>query len=134
MTTEIIYQADIIPDIELIISLYEDAGLKRPINDKDRIRRMFSNSNLVVTAWHNDVLAGVSRAMADYGYWCYLADLAVRTAYQGKGVGRRLIDETRRRAGEDCMLVLLSAPSALTYYPGVGLRNLNNAFALDRQA
>ncbi len=94
---------------------------------------MFMNSNLVVTAWHNDVFVGVSRAMTDYGYWTYLADLAVRSDYQNKGIGRNLIEETKNSAGKDCMLLLLSAPTALSYYQKIGLRNLNNAFALDRE-
>lgn len=133
MIEEIVYKTDVIPTTAQIISLYIDADLKRPLEDKNRIKKMFINSNLVVTAWHKDVLVGISRAMTDYGYWSYLADLAVRSDYQNKGVGRKLIDETRIKAGKDCMLVLLSAPSAVSYYPKIGLRNLNNAFAVDRE-
>lgn len=133
MKVEIIYKIDIIPRLELIISLYIDAGLKRPVEDKCRIEKMFVNSNLIVTAWHNDVLVGLSRAMSDYGYWCYLADLAVRSDYQNMGIGRELIQQTKIRTGKDCMLLLLSAPNAVSYYQKTGLRNLTNAFALDRE-
>ena len=103
------------------------------IEDKDRIKKMFMNSNLVVTAWDNGILVGVLRSMTDYGYWCYLADLAVRSDYQNRGIGRNLINKTKISTGKDCMLLLLSAPTALTYYQKIGLRNLNNAFALDRE-
>lgn len=133
MKAEIIYKIDIIPRLELIISLYIDAGLKRPVEDKCRIEKMFVNSNLIVTAWHNDVLVGLSRAMSDYGYWCYLADLAVRSDYQNMGIGRELIQQTKIRTGKDCMLLLLSAPKAVSYYQKTGLRNSTNAFALDRE-
>lgn len=127
------YKTDIIPDIEHIIALYIDAGLKRPVENKNRIKKMFMNSNLVVTAWDNGDLVGVSRAMTDYAYWTYLADIAVRSDYQGKGIGRKLIEETKGNAGKDCMLLLLSAPTALSYYQKIGLMNLNNAFAINRE-
>lgn len=134
MTKEIVYKTNVMPNAEQIISLYIDAGLKRPVEDKNRIEKMFANSNLIVTAWHKDVLVGISRTMTDYGYWSYLADLAVRSDYQNKGIGRKLIDETRFKAGRGCMLLLLSAPTALSYYQKIGLRKLNNAFAFDREA
>ncbi|WP_415554541.1 GNAT family N-acetyltransferase [Gluconobacter potus] len=31
---------------------------------------------------------GISCAITDYSYWCYLSDLAVDRAYQGSGIGR----------------------------------------------
>jgi len=127
------YTTDVIPDANAVIELYANAGLKRPVDDKVRIEKMFANSNLIVTAWHNEILVGVSRAMTDYSYWCYLADLAVHPMYQRKGIGRNLIEQTKIKAGKDCMLVLLSAPSALSYYSKIGLRNLNNGFAIDRE-
>jgi len=130
MAKEITYRTDIVPDSELIINLYIDAGLKRPVEDKNRIERMFNSSNLIITAWHNDKLVGLSRAMTDYGYWCYLADLAVRSNYQKQGIGHRLIHETKIKAGPDCTLLLLSAPTALSYYKKLGLENVSNAFVL----
>ncbi|MBW3523872.1 GNAT family N-acetyltransferase [Chryseobacterium sp. NKUCC03_KSP] len=131
MTESITYKTGIVPGIALIIDLYVDAGLSRPVEDLDKMEQMFALSNLIVTAWDNDVLIGISRTMTD-GYWCYLADLAVRSDYQHKGIGRALINETKKQSGEDCMLLLLAAPTALSYYPKVGLRKLENAFALDR--
>jgi len=48
---EIVYKTDVIPNTAQIISLYINSGLKRPVEDKNRIKRMFANSNLIVTAW-----------------------------------------------------------------------------------
>ncbi len=132
MAKEITYRKDMVPDSELIINLYIDAGLKRPVEDKNRIERMFNSSNLIITAWHNEMLVGLSRAMTDYGYWCYLGDLAVSSNYQKQGIGHRLIHETKITAGQDCTLILLSAPTALSYYKKVGLHNVDNAFVLNR--
>lgn len=133
MVQEILYRTDIIPDSKLIMHLYNNAGLKRPIENKERIEKMFKHSNIIITAWHNNILIGVSRAMADFGYWCFLADLAVNSNYQKMGIGQKLIDKTRSKAGKYCTLVLLSAPTAISYYERIGLRDLNNAFSLDRE-
>lgn len=133
MIKEIIYRTDVIPSPDLIINLYGDAGLKRPIEDSDRINRMFINSNLIITAWHYNTLVGIARSMTDYGYWCYLADLAVRSNYQKLGIGNTLIQETKIKAGKNCTLLLLSAPNAISYYKRIGLQNVNNAFVLKKE-
>ncbi|UYQ91128.1 hypothetical protein MKQ68_13600 [Chitinophaga horti] len=84
----ITYQTGVMPDIHQVISLYVNAGLKRPVADRARKAKMYCHSKVIVTAWDNEQLVGISRAMTDYGYWCYLADLAVAVSYQGRGSGR----------------------------------------------
>ena len=60
------YSFDEKPTADQIIELYDDAGLPRPTHDKERIRKMYDNSNLIVTAWDGDVLVGVSRSITDW--------------------------------------------------------------------
>lgn len=127
------YSSNITPPVEMIIDLYVDAGLKRPVQDNDRIRSMYENANLIVTAWDAKLLVGVSRALTDFSYCCYLSDLAVRSSYQKQGIGRKLIELTKSHCGEQSMLLLLSAPAALSYYPGVGFRQVENGFVIDRK-
>lgn len=38
---DITYHTDILPTAEAIIELYENAGLPRPTDDKDRIEKMY---------------------------------------------------------------------------------------------
>jgi N-acetylglutamate synthase-like GNAT family acetyltransferase len=129
---EIIYKTDIIPTAEQVISLYNNAGLPRPTNDRTRIQKMYENSNLVVTAWSNDKLVGVSRCITDWVWSCYLADLAVDPACQKAGVGRGLIEHTKEKLGEQSMILLLSVPTAMTYYPKVGFTKEDRAFMISR--
>jgi hypothetical protein len=75
---EISYKLDTIPDTGIIIELYNSSGINRPTTDKERITKMYSNSNLIVTAWDKDKLVGISRSLTDFCYCCYLSDLAVR--------------------------------------------------------
>jgi len=55
---------------------------RRPINDPERLERMLRHADIVVTPRDGERLVGVSRAITDCAYCCYLSDLAVGVAYQ----------------------------------------------------
>jgi predicted N-acetyltransferase YhbS len=129
---EIIYRNDITPDTDQIIDVYNSSGINRPTTDKERIEKMYSNSNLVLTAWDNDKLVGISRSLTDFCYCCYLSDLAVRKEYQTSGIGKKLIELTKDNIGEQTALILLSAPTAMDYYPKVGFQKIENGFIIKR--
>ena len=130
MTT---YQTTIIPTPAEIIELYNSSGLKRPTDDAHRIAKMYVNSNLVVTAWDGDLLVGVARSLTDFCYACYLSDLAIRLEYQKLGIGKELVRLTKQEITEQSMLLLLSAPTAMEYYPKIGMDKLDNAFMFKRE-
>ena len=130
----IVYKHDIIPTAAQVITLYNNAGLPRPTGDAERIKKMYDHSNLVITAWHRDILVGVARCITDWCWSCYLADLAVQPGYQKEGIGKKLIDLTREKAGGQTMILLLSVPDAMTYYPKVGFTKEDRAFAIYRKS
>jgi predicted N-acetyltransferase YhbS len=108
-------------------------GERRPIDDLPRLEKMLRHADLIVTARDGAKLVGVSRAITDFAYCCYLSDLAVDVAYQRRGVGRRLIEETRARAGDQASLYLVSAPAAETYYPKIGLTPVKSCWSIPRR-
>jgi len=130
---KITYRSDLRPETEKIIDVYNSSGLNRPTADKDRIAQMYSNSNLVVTAWYNDELVGIARSLTDFCFCCYLSDLAVRKEYQKLGIGKRLISLTKEKIGDQTMLLLLSAPAAMDYYPKTGFQKVENGFIINRK-
>lgn len=93
---------------------------------------MYDGSNLIITAWDGDKLVGVSRSITDWCWSCYLADLAVEPGYQKEGIGKKLIALTKEKVGEEVMILLLSVPTAMTYYPKVGFTKEDRAFAIFR--
>ena len=129
---EITYKFNIIPSTEVIIALYDNAGLNRPTADFDRIAKMYTNSNLVVTAWDKDKLVGISRSLTDFCYCCYLSDLAVRQEYKYSGIGKKLVELTKEKVSENSMLLLLAAPSAIEYYPKIEMEKVENGFIIKR--
>jgi predicted N-acetyltransferase YhbS len=129
---EITYKFDIAPTAEQIIELYDNARLPRPTSDKSRIKKMYENSNLIITAWDNEKLVGISRSITDWAWSCYLADLAVRQGYQKLKIGKTLIDLTKEKVGEQTMVLLLSVPTAMEYYPKVGFSKEDRSFIIHR--
>lgn len=115
-----------------IAEVYDSSGIRRPTGDYKRLQRMFNESNLVLSAWDGELLTGVARSLTDFCYCCYLSDLAVRKEYQHKGIGKELIRLTKEYIGEHTMLLLLSAPEALDYYPKTGMEKAGNAFIIKR--
>jgi predicted N-acetyltransferase YhbS len=114
------------------IDLYQacSLGARRPIDDRAIVEQMQQNSNLVITAWDQELLVGISRCFTDFGYVCYLADLAIRDRYQKQGLGLELIRLTRAALGPRAMIVLLSAPQAVDYYPKLGFTRHQSAWTL----
>lgn len=129
---DISYKFDIVPTPDQIVALYDEAGLPRPTTDRERIRKMYEHSNLIVTAWDNTKLVGVSRSITDWAWSCYLADLAVSPEYKKSGIGKKLIELTKEKVGDQVMILLLSVPTAMTYYPKVGFTKEDRAFAIFR--
>ncbi len=98
-------------------------GERRPVGDMARLDKMLRQANVIVTARNGVKLVGIARAITDFSYCCYLSDLAVETACQKQGIGKRLIEETHKAAGMQTTLLLVSAPAALEYYPKIGMEN-----------
>ncbi|KRL01152.1 GNAT family N-acetyltransferase [Liquorilactobacillus capillatus] len=116
-----------------LAQLFRESGIHRPVNDLPRLKTMLENADILWTAWDNDKLVGVARALTDFSYACYLSDLAVAKVYQKQGIGHTLIEKLHLQLGPDVSLVLLAAASALEYYPKVDFERIDNAFLRRRR-
>jgi predicted N-acetyltransferase YhbS len=105
---------------------------RRPVSDGPRMEQMLRHADVIVTARVNGQLVGVSRALTDFCYATYLADLAVDQQFQGQGIGRELIRQTHRAAGLNTLLILLAAPNARTYYPHIGMQPHDSCWTIPR--
>lgn len=131
----IVYAIEDRLDADEFVDVLHRSGLaeRRPVDQPARIEKMLRHANLIVTARDGTKLVGVARSLTDFAYCCYLSDLAVDRAYQRRGIGRRLIDRTREAVGPESMVLLLSAPQAMTYYTHIGIPRADNAFLYPRQ-
>ncbi len=102
---------------------------RRPVNEPDRLAKMLEHGNLIITARDNGQLIGIARSLTDFLYCTYLSDLAVDVAYQKKGIGKELIRQTKL-ATPQALLILLSAPKAVDYYPKIGMTRHEHCYIL----
>ena len=118
-------------NLDAVIELYRAStlGERRPVDDRERMRLMLANANLVVTAWDGGQLIGIARSVSDFSFATYLSDLAVRVSHQKQGIGRELIRRTQE-AGGKAAVILLSAPKAVEYYPRIGMKSHPSAWTL----
>jgi GNAT superfamily N-acetyltransferase len=101
---------------------------------KDRslidLQRAVAGTDLVLTAWHGEVLVGCVRVLTDFVYRAMLCDVAVHPDYRGQGIGRTLIERvtSHPRLARVQKFTLLTATARGFYehlgwrrYPGVGM-------------
>jgi GNAT superfamily N-acetyltransferase len=125
------FRSDVRPPLDRIIALYRAAPLYRPIDDVDRMRRMFEGATIVMTAWAGDTLVGVLRGITDGAYTTYVCDLAVHPDYQRSGVGRGLLEHVVS-AYPDTAVVLQAAVTAADYYHHIGWQKVENGWQRPR--
>ena len=117
---------------EAVAQLFRHSGIRRPVDDLDRIQQMVNHANLTITAWDGELMVGIGRSLTDFSFCCYLSDLAVDKDYQKQGIGKAIVAKTREILGEDVMLLLLSAPEAMSYYPRIGFDKADNAWIIHK--
>ena len=115
----ITYLTEHVPDINDVIKLYSACFLEnpRPTDDSERLSKMIQSASLLCTAYDNNALVGMCRALSDFSYVTYISDLAVLPAYQGKQIGKKMLDIIAQKSESVEKIVLLSSQSANSYYP-----------------
>ena len=117
---------------EEFLAVLERSGLaeRRPVGAPERIASMLAHANLIITARDAGKIIGVSRSVTDFAYCCYCSDLAVDRDYQGRGIGRQLLEATKAALHPKATLYLIAAPKAISYYEHIGMLRNERCFAI----
>ena len=88
---DLMYRSDVKISPEQFVDVLRRSTLdkRRPVDEQDRIKMMLEYGNILITAWADDLCVGVSRALSDFSFCCYLSDLAVDQKFQHQGTGWR---------------------------------------------
>jgi ribosomal protein S18 acetylase RimI-like enzyme len=132
MQIEYKINADLSADQFVALLRKTTLGERRPLEDRACLEGMINNCNLTITAWADERLIGIARSLTDFHFACYLSDLAVDEAYQGRGIGKRLQAITQAQLGPRCSLILLAAPAADSYYAHLGYSRHPRCWVLER--
>lgn len=115
---------------ELIYEEYkeiiETIGWNMP--SKRLLEKGLKNSITVKYVIDNETV-GMARLITDYGYIALVADVMVKPAYQGQGIGKKMMNNLIEQAlnsleaGEQMMIQLLSADGKAKFYEQFGFKN-----------
>jgi GNAT superfamily N-acetyltransferase len=103
-----------------------DLGQQYPKEDfANRIQTLVENVqvSLVVRNEENRII-GVCFGLTDFAYWLLLTDLGVDREYEGKGIGKLLVETAHELAGGEKNIVLCAYVNdkAIPFYEKLGMK------------
>jgi len=99
--------------------------------EPEKHRKAFENSRVTVFVYHDGRLIGFGRAISDDAYQAAVYDVAVLPEFQGKGVGKKILETILSRL-PGCNVILYASPGKEDFYKAFGLRKMKTGMALFR--
>jgi GNAT superfamily N-acetyltransferase len=102
-----------------IIELYQAnkwSSAKKP----DLLYKALMNSDSLMTAWDGDRLVGLGNAISDGYLVVYYPHLLIHPDYQGKGIGRMILDRFQKKYGNFHQQMLTADGKAIDFYRKCG--------------
>ena len=127
MNLKLIYNSDNI-DWDELSNLYKIA----PLGDKkpNDLKTVFSNSMFKCFVYSDKTLIGVGRALADGMDCSYICDVAIHPEYQGKGIGKDIVNKLIELSKGHNKIILYSIPGKEQFYSKLGFDTMNTAMAI----
>jgi GNAT superfamily N-acetyltransferase len=91
---------------------------------------VFSNSRFKCFVHDDDALVGVGRALTDGLDCSYIADVAIHPDYQGKGLGKGIIEKLVALSAGHKKIILYANPGREGFYSKLGFGRMNTAMAI----
>lgn len=104
---------------DAVVGLYRIVGwssAKKP----DQLYRGLTNSDSLVTAWDGPQLVGLANAISDGLLVVYYPHLVVHPDYQGRGIGRELMNQLWKRYKGFHQHSVLADKGAVGFYKKCG--------------
>lgn len=86
----------------------------------DKLVTAMKNFSTVVSAWDNDRLVGMICAMDDGVMTAYVHYLLVEPDYQGKAIGRRLVEMVKEKYKDYLRVVVIAYNKEMKFYENCG--------------
>ena len=92
-------------------------------------KQAFNRSYAVIFVFHANKLVGMGRVISDGTYQAAMYDVAVLPAYQGKGIGRFIVQSLVGYCAS-CHVILYASPGKEPFYEKSNFRRLKTGMAL----
>ena len=93
----------------------------------DKLAKAMEGFSTVYSAWDGDRLIGLICALDDGIMTAYIHYLLVRPEYQGKGVGKELVERVKERYRDFLRTVLVAYDEEIGFYEACGFEKAKNA-------
>ena len=115
-------------DWDELSNLYKIA----PLGDKkpDDLKLAFSNSMYKHFVYKDNQLIGVGRALADGIDCSYICDVAIHPDFQGKGIGKDIVNKLTEQSKHHNKILLFASPGKEEFYSKLGYYKMNTAMAI----
>jgi GNAT superfamily N-acetyltransferase len=108
--------------VDEYLALREAVGWGRP--DEQMTARGLANALFTVCLLHQEQVIGCGRVIGDGGLYFYLQDIIVLPAFQGKGLGKRLmlaiLAYLEKQAPPEAFVGLMAAKDVSPFYAQFG--------------
>lgn len=126
------YNSDKKVDLNRLIYLFNEVGWNDKIKDKSRLQEMINNSQIIVTAWDEDLMVGFARCTTDYVFNGQINNVVVDSKYRGKGIGKELINRILN-SSDKVTYILRGDPENREFYKRLGFEDSNLTFIYRRK-
>ena len=92
-------------------------------------KRAFNKSQIVVFVFDEENLVGFGRAISDGEYQAAIYDVAVIPDFQGKGIGKMIIQTIVEKI-PNCNFILYASPGKETFYEKENFKRMKTGMAL----
>lgn len=96
---------------------------------EERIEKLVNTVSISLVARNEKSdIVGVLFGLTDFAYWLYVTDLGVDRAYEGQGIGRRLMKTAHELAGgeKDIAVYLIANENAIPFYEKLGMEKADD--------
>lgn len=112
-----------------ILKLYQAVGWSAA-NQPQALRKALINSDSLVSAWDGDQLVGLGNAITDGFLVVYYPHLLVMPEYQGKGIGKRMVEILKSKYKDFHQQVLIADGGAIEFYSRCGFTRAGQTQAM----
>ncbi|TDO71409.1 acetyltransferase (GNAT) family protein [Flavobacterium chryseum] len=102
-------------NIDDILILYK-ANEWSSANKPNELYNALLNSETLITAWEGEKLVGLGNAISDGHLTVYYPHLLVLPDYQGKGIGKLIMDKMQEKYGHFHMQMLTADGRSVDFY------------------
>ncbi len=103
---------------------------RAPLGERepDKLKQVFQNSQIRCFVWNGEELIGAGRAITDGVRYSVIFDVVLLPEYQGRGIGRQIMDFLTERTRGTAVL-LHAVPGREAFYAKLGFRKMKTAMA-----